>query len=460
MHDWLEKLITRWWNGRAARRPTRAPDFRPLDIGHQIVNGEIARTRVGIDQSRRAESVAIIGKTGAGKSSLIRHFADQDVSAGHGFALYDQHGDEKDFVVKLVAKRERVTRQDLSDRLIVVDPTDPDFSIGLNPLEVQADDSRFMRIAEVAKILKDRWHLETFGARTDELLRNALFVLSENNLTLVELGPLLGDATFRSHCLKKVSNAEVVQYFELRYNPLSDAMRHVMSEPILNKTSAFVADPRFRHIVGQRRSTFSLGDAIDRGCWVLFNLHKGKLGEQSAALGSLFFATVKYAIFAEKRHQLFTLYCDEIQNLVAFGGGLETVLAEIRKFGSGIVSANQNLEQLPAEIRAAILAVGSHIFFQLSGSDAQQIATVLDGGKPLAEQLKNLPRRHAIVKTVHERWREAVVPIVHEPEIDPTDLLSRSRARWARTRQEIENDIRRRQVGVVGTKKEALDDWE
>jgi len=42
-------------------------------------------------------------------------------------------------------------------------------------------------------------------------------------------------------------------------------------------------------------------------------------------------------------------------------------------------------------MRAAILSVGTHIFFQLSAADAQQIATALDGGKPLAELLKNLP---------------------------------------------------------------------
>ena len=187
-------------------------------------------------------------------------------------------------------------------------------------------------------------------------------------------------------------------------------MRGVMAEPILNKTSAFTSDPRFRRIIGQQRSTFSLVDAMDRGCWIVLNLHKGRLGEQAVTLGSLFLAKIKHALFARKRRELFTLYCDEIQNLVAFGGGLETMLAEARKFGVGVVSANQFLDQYPPDMRAAILAVGTHIYFQLSSADAQQIATALDGGKPLAELLKNLPRRHMVVKTGHERWREASVP--------------------------------------------------
>jgi hypothetical protein len=38
----------------------------------------------------------------------------------------------------------------------------------------------------------------------------------------------------------------------LRFDKLSEAMQATMREPILNKTSAFIADPSFRHIVGQR----------------------------------------------------------------------------------------------------------------------------------------------------------------------------------------------------------------
>ncbi len=45
-----------------------------------------------------------------------------------------------------------------------------------------------------------------------------------------------------------------------------------MREPILNKTSAFTADPHFRHIVGQSRSTFSLLEAMDAGRWIILNL--------------------------------------------------------------------------------------------------------------------------------------------------------------------------------------------
>ena len=236
-------------------------------------------------------------------------------------------------------------------------------------------------------------------------------------------------------------------------------MRATMREPILNKTSAFTADPHFRHIVGQP-STFSMKEAMDEGYWVIVNLAKGRLGEQALTLGSLILTVLKNALFTREKRSLFTVYCDEIQNLVAYGSGIETMLSEARKFQVGIVSANQFLDQYPAEMRAAILAVGTHVFFQLSSTDAAQIAQALDGGRPLAERLKNLYQRHAIVKSGAERTLEIAVPTIHEPKVDYTDLLNRSRLTKGRARVVIERAIAKRQAQVLETKEEQPDGWE
>ena len=459
MFSWLEQLIARPWN-RHVRERSQPSHRSVLDFGVQVVDGEPTGKHVGIDQNRRAESVAILGKTGNGKSYLIRYLAQQDIRAGRGFAFFDLHGDVTPFLLKTIAARERALGEDLSARLIVIDLADTGFSVGLNPLESQDGADRFVQIAEFSQILKERWHLDGFGPRTDELLRNLLFVLSESGDTLDEIALFLGNATFRSHCLTRVRNTEIKEYFTQRYDQASDAMRRVLAEPVLNKISLFTSDPRFRHLLGQQRSTFSLVDAMDRNYWIIFNLDKGRHGEQVATSGSLLLAKSKYSFFARKGTNLFTLYCDEVQNLTSFGGGLETMLAEIRKRSGSIVTANQYLAQNPPEVQAALLSVGSFGFFQLAGADAQQIAAMLDGGKSLAERLKNLPRRHLIVKTVNERWCEAVVPIVREPNVDPSDLYRRSRARWARPRREIEEEIRKRHEVGRHNHREALDGWE
>jgi hypothetical protein len=381
----------------------------------------------------------------------------QDIAQDRGFLVLDIHGELTPFILRTINARERAERRHLSDKLIVVSPGDREMSVGLNPLE-GADD--FVRVAEFSQILRERWALDHFGARTEELLRNSLFVLAANGLTLLELSLLLTHTGFRAECMKKVLNAEVRQYFELRFDPLSDAMRAVMREPILNKTSAFTADPHFRHIVGQTQSSFSLREAMDAGAWVVVNLEKGRLGENALTLGSLILTMLKNALFSRTKRSLFTVYCDEIQNFVAQGSGIETMLSEARKFGVGFVTANQFLEQYSAETRAAILSIGTHIFFQLSSADATQISQALDGGKPLGERLKNLPARHAIVKSSSDRWAEIVVPTVIEPKVDYTDLVSRTRYVRSRVRAHIERDIAERQKKYTQTTSEVLHDWE
>ena len=441
-------------------RKLHALRYRDLDLGWRVRDEEATRNFITIPNNRRAEHIAILGKTGTGKSSLLRYLLKQDIAAGRGFACFDLHGDVTDFVLRTVAAQERMLKKDLSDKLIVVDPIDQEYCVGLNLLEQQNGSERFVQIAEFAQVLKHRWHLDSFGARTDELLRNSLYILAENGLTLLEMTSLLTHAAFRAKCLANLTtNPEVTQYFVLRYDPASEAMQSTMREPILNKTSAFTSDPHFRHIVGQERSTFSVLDAIDRGQWLVLNLHKGRLGEQAITLGSLFLTTIKNALFSRKKRELFTLYCDEMQNLVSYESGLDTILSEARKFGIGVVSANQFLDQYPAQMRSAILAVVTHIFFQLSSPDAHQIAVALDGGRMLAELLKNLPRRHMVIKKGYERWCEGLVPTLTEPKIDFSDLYHRSRTRWARKRSEVEQEIVRRQAAANQSHNQLIHGW-
>jgi hypothetical protein len=456
MINFLDKLIALIWNRLQRRRGARS-EGAALDLGFKVVDGQVTRRHFGISNVRRATHIAILGKTGTGKSSFLKHLALQDIEADRGFVYFDLHGDATPFLLRAINARERRLRRHLSDKLIIIDPADPLVSVGLNPLENKAD---FVRISEFSRVLRQRWHLDHFGARTDELLRNSLYALSANGLTLVELAPFLAHGGFRASCLKKLDNPEVRQYFELRYDQVSEAMRATMREPILNKVSAFTADPHFRHIIGQAESTFSVREAMDEGYWVLVNLEKGRLGEQALTLGSLVLAVIKNALFKREKRSLFTLYCDEIQNLVAYESGIEAILSESRKFGISIALGHQYWDQIPAETRAAILSVGTHVYFQLSSADANHIAQALDGGKAMAERLKNLPSRHCVIKSGSERWAEVRVPTVHDVSVDYTNLLNRSRYTKCRVRAHIEREIAKRQVGVGRSTEESLNDWE
>ena len=391
---------------------------------------------------------------------LLRKFASQDVSEGRGFVYFDLHGDASPQLLKLIAAQQRITGEDLSAKLIVIEPADREFSVGLNVIDQSTGQNSFVQIAEFAQVLKQRWHLDSFGARTEELLRNSLHLLADNRLSILELPPLLTSGPFRAACVRRSQNPEVKDYFALRYDRASEAMQATWRDAILNKVSAFTADPRFRHILGQLESSFSLADVIDSGYWIILNLDKGRLGEQAATLGSLFLTKLKNALFARRSRRLLTLYCDEIQNLIVFDSSLDTLLSEARKFGVSIVSANQFMDQYPPAMRSALAAVGSHIYFQLSAGDAEKVAGTLDGGRTLTQELKNLPQRHLVLKSGHHRFLRAVVPNLVEPDAEARDLLQRSLQRWARRRSDIEAAIRQRHQGMRIATSEVLHDWE
>ena len=238
-------------------------------------------------------------------------------------------------------------------------------------------------------------------------------------------------------------------------------MKAVVREPILNKITAFSADPHFRHLLGQTDARVSIRKAMDDGLWVLVRLPKGRLGEHAATLGSLFLSRIKQALFARRSRNLVTLYCDEVQNLVAYDDGLDTLLSEARKFGVSICSANQFLDQYPAAMRSAILSVGSHVLFRLAVGDADRMASALNGGKRLRELLQNLSHRTAVAKVGSNAWTEFKVPFVRPVQADDRLLQAESRHRWARSRTEVEASIRQRQAQWNRRNPEVnLHDWE
>jgi len=453
----LEQLIVRLWNGATRPAPPAVPGVR---LGSVVSDSGVFTEACRLPHAQRPTHVAILGRTGTGKSSLLRALTAQDIRQDLGFVHLDLHGETTPHVLRLLAREEQRRRMDLSDRVIVIDPADPHWSVGVNVLATRADASRMSQIADMVQILKQRWQLDALGARTEELVRNSLVVLADAQLTLLELAPLLTHDTFRQQCLRTTRSADVRAYFETRYDPSSAAMQATWREAVLNKISAFTTDDRFRHLVGQRDPRVSILDALDRGAWVLVNLDKGRLGEHATTLGSLLLTQIRHALFARTQRTLVTIYADELQNLVAYDSGIDTMLSEARKYGVGICAANQFLDQYPAAIRAAMLAVGTHMFFQLSGPDADRIAAILGGGHHLRDRLRNLPPRTAIVKRGTAAWQQIRVPDVTTPATDPTDLLRRSRERWARTRTAIEQDIARRLPPAPPPPPEVLDDWE
>src|SRR5438128_9388917 len=119
MHERFRAL----WN-RLRRLRKRAGIEGKLSLGLTICDGEVSKRRLVIAQGRRTEHIAILGKTGTGKSSLLRSLCGQDIAGDRGFVFFDLHADATPFLLRRVALEERRRRCDLSGKLVVIDPAD------------------------------------------------------------------------------------------------------------------------------------------------------------------------------------------------------------------------------------------------------------------------------------------------------------------------------------------------
>jgi hypothetical protein len=433
----VEDITTRILN-RLFTRPA-SPPVAGLDVGRAL---DQEHGPVIWPDARRREHAVIIGKTGTGKTHLLEVIAWQLAERGEGLCFFDFHGDASLSLISRLAPLPLA-----AERLVVLDPSHHTLSPGINVLEAHgAEAERFRKVSELSSILRQRWGVDSFGARTEELLRNSLYTLAASHWTLAQLPQLLTDVEFRRHCTEQVGHSDIAAYWHDRYEPLSEAMKATFREPLLNRVTGFLTEPAARHLLGQRTSTIDLAAAMARQAWVVVRLPKGRLREHAHTLGNLLFAQLQFAALAresvprESRHT-FTLLCDEVQNLAE--NDLATLLTEGRKFGISIATANQFWDQLPRELRGALLSAASHVCFRVSSQDASILGAELslERRSRLTLELTQLARGEAIGRfgpQILTRFRVHGLPAVRQLS---SDAFNQFVARVSRPRREIETAL-------------------
>jgi DNA helicase HerA-like ATPase len=353
----------------------------------------------GIRRADRLSHMYAIGKTGTGKSTLFETQMRQDLENGEGFALLDPHGDLYETVKMAIPKERQGAVVDLN----VPDPSQP---IRFNPLAGVPSEKRSLAVAGLISAFERQWH-DSWGVRMEHVLRNTLFALLEaGGANLADIPRLLEVDGFRRQVLTRVANKQARAFFEREYESYASSMRAQVIGPILNKVGAFLADPTLYRILVSAESSFDLRHLMDSGGILLVNLSKGKIGEGPASLlGSLLVASIGLAglsraeLSAEKR-QPFFVYLDEFQTFASLS--LAGMLSELRKYGVGLILANQYLGQLSPEIRDAVLGnVGTLIAFRVGAADAPLVAREF---APVfgVEDLLTLPNHSIYLKLMAE----------------------------------------------------------
>lgn len=353
--------------------------------------------KFGIKRADRRYHMYVIGKTGMGKSTLLKNLIISDMRAGENLALLDPHGDLVEDLLDFVPE-ERL------EEVVYFNPADTERPMGLNVLENIDPSKRHLVASLLISIFKKLWS-EFWGPRLEYILRNTvLSLLSFEGSTLLDVSRMLTNKDFRSVVVGKVKNPELRNFWLNEFEKYSTSFRMEAISPILNKVGQFLVYPILRNIIGQKKSTFSIGKIMNEKGILLANLSKGKLGEDiSALLGSLLITSIelealKRAEVLEEKRKDFYLYLDEFQTFQTLS--IADTVTEARKYCLNLILAHQYLDQLTEEIRSAVFGnVGTIISFQTGAEDAECLVKEFHN-LIAVEDLLNLPRYHVYLKLV------------------------------------------------------------
>lgn len=387
-----------WVYSKAAPAPSGIAS-EGLYFGKSVYRGMSRDVYIG-DADRR-QHMYIIGKTGTGKSELMKDLIMQDIRAGKGICFMDPHGDAIKDILKLIPPER-------AEDVIYFNPGDSERPMGLNLLEAHTEDEKHFVATSVINMmykLFDPYKTGIVGPRFEHAVRNAMLTaMAEPGSTFVEVMRILTDANFVQEILPKVTDPIVRRYWTDQIAQTADFHKSEVLDYIVSKFGRFVTNKMIRNIIGQSQSSFSFRDVMDNGKILLINLAKGEIGEENSNfLGLVLVPRILMAAMSrqdvpEDKRRDFYLYVDEFQNFAT--PDFAQILSEARKYRLNLCVANQFIGQVEEEVKNAVFGnVGTIIAFRVGVTDASYLAHEFT--PTFAEDdLLNIERFHVYTKTI------------------------------------------------------------
>jgi hypothetical protein len=441
--------------GKALVPPSGMPvNGARLGVSVARVRGVPVPITQGLDDRRRHSYV--VGKTGMGKSTLLQTLILQDIEAGRGVFLLDPHGDLCDDVLARIPAH-RV------DDVILFDPSDDQYPIGLNILKAEDEDDRDRVVSDFIGLLirmYDPHNYAIVGPIFQQTVRNAMLAaMCLPDGTLVDVYRMISDqdGSFVKKIVPHITDPIVRNYWEdvaKRMREASSQWKAEFLPYVLSKFSRFVEDATLRRMIGQKRSGVPFDQVMDEGKILLVNLAKGRIGEQNALfIGSLILTGIMQAAFKRgalppHRRRDYFMYIDEVQNFAT--PTLATMLSEGRKFGVVLTIANQYLHQLSPPILEAVFGnIGSIVAFRLGIQDVGALGMEFHPAYA-PQELSGLPQFTAAVKLLIDGVAARPFTMRTLPSTIPPDkvraeaIRAASQQRYGTPFAEVEEEIGKR----------------
>ena len=387
-----------WLNAKRAPAPQQIPN-EGLYVGKSVFRG-ITRP-VYIGDSDRERHTYIVGRTGTGKTELMRTMILQDIRAGRGVAVLDPHDLAEDLLGFIPPER--------AEDVIFFDPSDEGWPMGMNLVEARNEQERHMATNAVIGMmykLYDPHKTGIIGPRFEHAIRNAMLTVMDAipGGTFIEVVQSLQRPEFVQEMLPRVNDPIIRRYWTDQIAQTSDFHKSEVLDYIVSKFGRFVTNKTIRNIIGQSKSAFDFRKVMDEGKILIVNLSKGKLGEDNSnflglvLVPRLLAAAMSRADIPEAQRRPFYLYVDEFQNYAT--PDFATILSEARKFKLNLIVANQFTSQMEDDVKNAVFGnVGTLMSFRVGVGDANYLQHEFTPTFNEADLL-NIERFHVYIKTI------------------------------------------------------------
>jgi CxxC-x17-CxxC domain-containing protein len=400
----------------------------------------------------------VIGKTGVGKTVLLKNMALQDIENGEGMAIVDPHGE---FIEEILDKIPASRVKDV----VYFNPADTEYPISFNILDVPDPKYKHLIASGLIGIFTKVW-ANVWSARMEYILDNCILALLDTpNTTLLGVLRILADAEYRQKIINNIQDPVVKSFWVNEYTNWPAQYKNEAIAPIQNKVGQFLNVSIVRNIVGQPKSSINVSEIMDSQKILLVNVSKGKIGEDnSALLGAMIITKIQLAAMeririSEEKRKDFYLYVDEFQNFVT--ESFANILSEARKYHLNLIVAHQYIGQLVTtesteKVRDAVFGnAGTLVTFRVGAADAEFLEKEYTPTFVI-QDLVNLPNYNIYLKMMIDGIASqpfsatTLSPItVGKGENNREEIVRFSREKYSKTRQEVDEKIARWAEGLA-----------
>ncbi len=324
---------------------------------------------IGIYDEDRLRHMYVVGKTGTGKSKFLLNLMINDIKQGKGIWVIDPHGDAIEEIMTHIPESRK-------DDVIIFDPTDSEYPFCMNPLDIQANESKQILAKWFIDIFK-KFFWANRNPKLEHVLRMIfLALLDKPRSTLFDIIRALTDKDFRYDMINAIQDDVVRNFRTNEFAWWSQQFNTEAIMPILNKVGQLLSIDIIKNIFASPENKLDLRKVMDESKILLIKLPKGKLQEEIMGfLGAMFvtklFQTAMGRQSVEKNERTpFFLYVDEFQNFAT--DTFNEILSEARKYGLSLSVAHQYIKQIPENISDSLFGnVGTLVSFRISSEDAE-----------------------------------------------------------------------------------------